>query len=29
MIGAPEPLTAEHALGDFASGVTSLDDWLR
>lgn len=26
---APEPLTAEHALGSFASGVSSLDDWLR
>lgn len=25
----PEPLTAEHVLGAFASGVVSLDDWLR
>jgi GNAT superfamily N-acetyltransferase len=29
MIGAPEPLTAEHSLDGFDSGVTSLDDWLR
>jgi GNAT superfamily N-acetyltransferase len=29
MIGAPEALSAEHALGDFDSGVPSLDDWLR
>ena len=29
MIQAPEPLTAEHALGGFDSGVTSLNDWLR
>lgn len=29
MIGAPEPLTAEHALTGFDSGVSSLDDWLR
>ncbi len=29
MILAPEPLTAEHSLGGFASGVASLDDWLR
>jgi len=29
MIGAPESLTAEHILGDFDSGVPSLDDWLR
>jgi len=29
MIRAPEPLTAEHALGAFDSGVLSLDDWLR
>jgi GNAT superfamily N-acetyltransferase len=29
MICAPEPLTAEHAFGDFDSGATSLDDWLR
>ena len=29
MIGAPEPLTADHALGTFDSGVVSLDDWLR
>ena len=29
MIQPPEPLTAEHALGGFNSGVASLDDWLR
>jgi GNAT superfamily N-acetyltransferase len=29
MIGAPEPLTADHVLGNFNSGVSSLDDWLR
>lgn len=29
MIRAPEPLTAEHVLGDFDCGVASLDDWLR
>ncbi len=29
MILAPEPLTAEHSLGGFTSGVASLDDWLR
>jgi GNAT superfamily N-acetyltransferase len=29
MLGAPEPLTAEHALTGFDSGVSSLDDWLR
>ena len=29
MIQSPEPLTAEHALGGFDSGVSSLDDWLR
>ena len=29
MIGAPEPLTADHALEGFGSGVASLDDWLR
>lgn len=29
MIGAPESLTAEHIVGDFDSGVPSLDDWLR
>ena len=29
MIQAPEPLTAEHSLGGFDSGVSSLDDWLR
>ena len=29
MIRAPEPLTTEHALGGFDSGVASLDDWLR
>jgi len=29
MLRAPEPLTADHALGGFDSGVLSLDDWLR
>lgn len=29
MIQSPEPLTAEHPLGGFDSGVSSLDDWLR
>lgn len=29
MIQAPEPLTAEHSLGSFDSGVPSLDEWLR
>lgn len=29
MLRAPEPLTAEHDLGAFGSGVVSLDDWLR
>lgn len=29
MIQPPEPLTAQHALGGFDSGVASLDDWLR
>ncbi len=26
---APEPLAAEHALEDFASGLTPLDEWLK
>jgi len=29
MVQAPEPLTAQHALGGFDSGASSLDDWLR
>jgi len=29
MLRAPEPLTAQHALGKFDSGVLSLNDWLR
>ncbi len=29
MLQAPAPLTAEHPLGGFDSGVASLDDWLR
>jgi GNAT superfamily N-acetyltransferase len=29
MLRAPEPLTAEHTLAGFDSGVASLDDWLR
>ncbi len=29
MLQAPSPLTADHTLGGFDSGVPSLDDWLR
>lgn len=29
MLSAPEPLTAEHDLAAFESGVVSLDDWFR
>lgn len=29
MVAAPQPLTADHAIGDFDSGVASLDDWLK
>jgi GNAT superfamily N-acetyltransferase len=29
MLRAPEPLTADHALGGFDSGVPTLGDWLR
>ena len=29
MLQAPQLLTAEHLLGEFDSGVPSLDDWLR
>ena len=29
MTQPPEPLTAEHAVGGFDSGVASLDHWLR
>jgi GNAT superfamily N-acetyltransferase len=29
MLQAPQPLTDQHALGDFDSGVPSLDEWLR
>ncbi len=28
-IAAPAPLSAHHRLADFASGVASLDDWLK
>jgi predicted N-acetyltransferase YhbS len=28
-ITAPEPLADHHLIGDFASGVASLDDWLK
>ena len=28
-LSAPEPLTEQHDLGSFASGVESLDTWLR
>lgn len=27
-LGAPQPLTAQHLLGDFACGEPSLDEWL-
>ncbi len=29
MLSAPEPLAPHHALGDFDSGVATLDDWLK
>jgi len=29
VLRAPEPLSSDQLLGDFDSGVTSLDDWLR
>lgn len=29
MLHAPEPLTADHLIGGFDSGVPSLDDWLQ
>jgi GNAT superfamily N-acetyltransferase len=29
MLTAPEPLGAAHAISDFDSGVSSLDDWLK
>ena len=28
-ITAPEPLSDRHQIGEFASGVASLDDWLK
>ena len=28
-LSAPEPLGAQHQIGDFSSGVASLDDWLK
>jgi GNAT superfamily N-acetyltransferase len=28
-LAAPEPLAATHELGEFTSGVASLDDWLK
>ena len=28
-ITAPEPLSERHRIADFASGVASLDDWLK
>lgn len=28
-ISAPQPLADHHLLGEFASGVPSLDDWLK
>jgi GNAT superfamily N-acetyltransferase len=29
MLGAPEPLSGDHAIADFDSGVASLDAWLQ
>lgn len=29
MLSAPEPLAEQHQVDGFASGVASLDDWLR
>lgn len=29
MLSAPQLLTAEHVVGEFDSGVPSLDEWLR
>jgi GNAT superfamily N-acetyltransferase len=29
MLQAPQPLSADHVLGGFDSGVLSLDEWLR
>lgn len=29
MLAAPQPLSAEHSVGGFDSGVVSLDNWLR
>ena len=29
MLSAPEPLAEQHRVDGFASGVASLDDWLR
>lgn len=29
MVSAPTPLAVEHDIGEFDSGVASLDDWLR
>jgi len=28
-LGAPQPLAADHLLGEFACGEASLDDWLK
>ena len=28
-LSAPRPLTSDHALDEFQSGVASLDDWLK
>ena len=28
-LSAPEPLGTQHQIGDFNSGVASLDDWLK
>ena len=28
-LSAPQPLAAHHQIGEFASGVVSLDDWLN
>ena len=28
-LSAPEPITTNHQIGDFTSGVVSLDEWLK
>jgi len=29
VLSAPEPLAPQHQIGDFSSGVASLDEWLK